>query len=342
MRLISNPPNPFDSTHRQLLEPASPVSLEVFEDHPREILSRNESPDLDFRWSVNPYRGCFHGCAYCYARPTHEYWGFGAGTDFESKLIVKQNASTLLRQAFSRISWRGEVVAFSGNTDCYQPLEATYGLTRSCLEVCREFRNPVVLITKSTLVLRDIRLLQDLHRQAWLRIYISIPFMDPGVARHMEPHVPSPSRRVETLRILSEAGLSTGVSLSPLIPGLNDQDIPNILHQAKAAGAHTAFCTLLRLPGPVAGVFEERLRAAFPSRAEKILHRVRHTRHGTLNSSQFFERHAGTGPYWDTIQRLFEITRRRLNLTEPAGETIPQTFCRPPSRQTSLFEESST
>lgn len=341
MRQISNPPNPLDSTHRELLERASPVSVEVFEDHTREILSRNESPDLDFRWSVNPYRGCFHGCAYCYARPSHEYWGFGAGTDFESKLIVKHNAPTLLRQAFSRASWRGELLAFSGNTDCYQPMEATYGITRDCLEICREFCNPVVLITKSTLVLRDLALLRELHRRAWLRVYISIPFLDPEVARHMEPHVPSPSRRMETLRVLSTAGVATGVALCPVIPGLNEQDIPNILRQAKAAGARTAFCTLLRLPGPVAGVFEERLRAAFPARAEKVLHRVRHMRHGTMNSSQFFERHAGTGPYWNTIQHLFEITRRRLNLDEPADETIPQTFRRPHSQQMSLFEESS-
>lgn len=339
MRQIANPPNPFESTHRELLEPASPVSVEVFEDHPREILSRNESPDLAFHWSVNPYRGCFHGCAYCYARPTHEYWGFGAGTDFESKLVIKRNAAALLHQAFSRTTWTGELVAFSGNTDCYQPLEATYGLTRACLEVCREFRNPVVLITKSTLVLRDLTRLQNLHRRAWLRVYISIPFMDPDVARHMEPHVPSPSRRVETLRVLSEAGIATGVSLSPIIPGLNDQDIPNILQQAKAAGAGTAFCTLLRLPGPVAGVFEERLRAAFPARAGKVLHHMRHMRHGALNSSRFFERHVGRGEYWDTIQHLFEITRRRLDLRDPASETMPRTFSRPGSRQTSLFEE---
>ncbi len=341
MRPIANPPNPFESIHRELLEPASPVSIAVFEDHSREILSRNESPDLDFRWSVNPYRGCFHGCAYCYARPTHEYWGFGAGTDFESKLVVKRNAPALLRQAFSRTTWTGERVVFSGNTDCYQPLEAAYGLTRACLEVCCEFRNPVALITKSTLILRDLALLQDLQRRAWLHVYVSIPFIDPAVARHMEPHVPSPSRRFETLRTLSEAGIATGVSLSPIIPGLNDQDIPSILKQANAAGAGTAFCTLLRLPGAVAAVFEDRLRTAFPARVEKILHRLRDMRNGALNSSQFFERHAGAGEYWDTTQRLFEITRRRLGMRDTAGEIVPQTFCRPGSQQPSLFEEPS-
>jgi DNA repair photolyase len=203
VRPIKNPPNPFESQHRELLEPAPHATVQVFTDASHEILSRNESPDLDFRWSVNPYRGCFHACAYCYARPTHEYWGLGAGTDFDSKLIVKPEAPALLRRAFLRPSWRGEMVVFSGNTDCYQPVEATYGLTRACLEVCAEFQNPVAIITKSALILRDVDLLQKLHRVARMRIYLSIPFADQETARKIEPHVPSPAKRFDTLRALS-------------------------------------------------------------------------------------------------------------------------------------------
>ena len=190
MQSISNPPNPFESQHRELLEPAPYARVELFEDATREILSRNESPDLPFRWSVNPYRGCFHACAYCYARSSHEYWGFGAGTDFESKLIVKPNAADLLRKAFLKPSWKGELIVFSGNTDCYQPLEATYGLTRACLEVCAEFRNPVRIITKSALIARDLDVLTRLHEQASLRVLFSIPFSDTKTARKVEPHVP--------------------------------------------------------------------------------------------------------------------------------------------------------
>ena len=188
MRTISNPPNPFDSQHRELLEPAPVAKLMVYEDETREILSRNDSPDLPFRWSVNPYRGCFHACAYCYARPSHEYWGFGAGTDFDTKIIVKEDAPRLLRRAFEKPSWCGELIVFSGNTDCYQPVEASYGLTRGCLEVCADYRNPVGIITKGALVLRDLDLLRRLHREAWVRVYFSIPFTSNDMARKVEPH----------------------------------------------------------------------------------------------------------------------------------------------------------
>ena len=165
MRKVMNPPNPFESLHRDFLEPAPHVALQMFEDSPRDILSRNDSPDLPFRWSLNPYRGCFHACAYCYARPTHEYWGFGAGTDFESKIVVKREAATLLRRTFEKSSWKGELILFSGNTDCYQPLEASLELTRACLEVCAEYRNPVGIITKGLLVLRDVDLLRSCSRR---------------------------------------------------------------------------------------------------------------------------------------------------------------------------------
>ena len=187
MKQIHNPPNPYETHHREWLGNAPTVKLQIFEDDTRSILSRNESPDVSFRWSVNPYRGCFHACAYCYARPSHEYLGFGAGTDFESKLVVKRDAPMLLRQAFLKPSWQGEVVVFSGNTDCYQPLEAAWGLTRACLEVCAEFRNPVAIITKAALILRDMDVLRQLTDVATLTVNISVPFADNEMARNVEP-----------------------------------------------------------------------------------------------------------------------------------------------------------
>ncbi|MFZ1804705.1 MAG: radical SAM protein, partial [Nitrospira sp.] len=258
MRQISNPPNPFESQHRDLLEPAGTATLTLYADESREILSRNESPDLPFRWSVNPYRGCFHGCAYCYARPSHEYWGFGAGTDFESKLVVKEDAPQLLRRAFEKPSWHGELIVFSGNTDCYQPLEAEYGLTRACLEVCADYRNPVGIITKGALILRDLDVLVRVQRDAWVMVYFSIPFSSDEMARKVEPHAPSITKRFSAMKALSDAGIPTGISVAPVIPGLNDDDIPELLDRAYGAGARTATYSLLRLSGSLEPVFLDR------------------------------------------------------------------------------------
>src|SRR6266566_6628310 len=221
-RPISNPPNPWLSTEVEYLDEIPPARLEVYEDHTREILSHNDSPDVGFSWSVNPYRGCFHACAYCYARPSHEYLGFGAGTDFESKLVVKRNAAALLREVFLKPSWTGELVVFSGVTDCYQPVEASLGLTRACLEVCAEFHNPVAIITKAALILRDLNLLRQLHQEAAIRVFLSIPFADDPTARKVEPQAPSITKRLATLKTIAEAGIFTGVSIAPVIPGLND------------------------------------------------------------------------------------------------------------------------
>jgi len=337
MQLVNNPPNPFESQHRELLEPAPHVALQMYEDSTRSILSRNDSPDLPFRWSLNPYRGCFHACAYCYARPTHEYLGLGAGTDFDSKIIVKRDAAALLRQAFNRPSWTGELIVLSGNTDCYQPLEASLGLTRGCLEVCLEYRNPVAIITKAALVLRDLDLLRQLHRDAWLRVYFSIPFADDAVARAVEPHAPSSRKRFETMAALSQAGVSTGISVSPIIPGLNDQDIPDLLTRARAAGAVEAMATLIRLSGHVEPVFLERMATAFPDRIAKITHRIREVRGGQLTNGEFFERHHGTGPYWGMIEQLFEVTKRKVGFSTDLGEPISQTLRRPGLEQTVLF-----
>lgn len=337
MRTISNPPNPFDSYHRELLEPARSAKLKVYGDETREILSRNESPDLPFRWSVNPYRGCFHACAYCYARPSHEYWGFGAGTDFDSKIVVKEDAPRLLRHAFDKPSWRGELIVFSGNTDCYQPLEASYGLTRACLDVCAEYRNPVGIITKGALVLRDIDVLEKLSRQAWVRVYFSIPFSSDDLARKVEPHAPSTTKRFEAMRVLADAGISTGISIAPVIPGLNEDDIPELLDRAHRAGACAATHVLLRLSGSVEPVFLERMKEAFPERIGKITSRLREVRGGALTEGRFFRRHTGEGVYWDMIEQLFSVAKRRAGFAEDNASTIPDTFRRPGVEQASLF-----
>src|SRR4051812_10609212 len=246
-RPISNPPNPWLSTEVEYLDEIPPAELEVYEDHTREILSHNDSPDVGFSWSVNPYRGCFHACAYCYARPTHEYLGLGAGTDFDRKITVKPDAARLLREAFERAAWKGELVVFSGVTDCYQPLEASYRLTRACLEVCAEYRNPIGLITKAPLVERDIDVLQQLHRDAKLRVTISIPIMDREAAHAIEPYVATPERRLRTIERLAKAGLDVGINVAPLIPGVSDDDLGELLERAAAAGARHANYVFLRL-----------------------------------------------------------------------------------------------
>ena len=337
MKQIHNPPNPYETHHREWLGNAPTVKLQIFEDDTRSILSRNESPDVSFRWSVNPYRGCFHACAYCYARPSHEYLGFGAGTDFESKLVVKRDAPMLLRQAFLKPSWKGEVVVFSGNTDCYQPLEAAWGLTRACLEVCAEFRNPVAIITKAALILRDLDVLRQLTEVATLTVNISVPFADNEMARNVEPQAPSITKRLLTIKTLADAGIRTAVSLAPVIPGLNDDQMMEILQSARQAGAQDAFYSLVRLSGSVEPVFLERMAALYPDRIKKITHRLREVRGGMLNRTAFFERHTGKGPYAAMLEDLFMVSKRKAGFPEISETPTRQTFQRPTPQQASLF-----
>ena len=325
-----NPHNRFEQWTRELLEPPQPARLNVLkEDRISSILSRNDSPDLSFRWSCNPYRGCVHACLYCFARPTHEYWGFGAGTDFETNIIAKPNAAELLRRQFLKPSWRGEVIVFSGNTDAYQPIEATLRLTRSCLEVCAEFRNPVAIITKSALVTRDCDLLTRLHSEAHVTVYFSIPFAKASVARKVEPQAPSPTKRFEAMSAISDAGISTGISIAPMIPGLNDEDIPTLLKRAKEAGASVATGFPLRLSGSVMPYFLEHMAKAFPARIQRITNRIRETRNGKLSESNFFDRHVRSGPYGEIMNQLFTSHCRRLGLEGREADMIPNTFRRP-------------
>jgi len=267
----------------------------------------------------------------CYARPTHEYFGLGAGTDFERKIVVKPRAPSLLRQAFLKPSWRGERIVFSGVTDCYQPLEAAWKLTRGCLEVCLTFRNPVAVITKSLLIRRDADLLAALAREAAASVSISIPFLDEGIARAIEPGAPTIRRRFETMEILAKAGVPVGIGVAPIIPGLNDHAIPGLLKEARRCGASFAFKTLLRLPGSVKAVFFHRLKEALPLAAAKIEHRIRETRDGALYDSRFGHRHHGEGTYWETIEQVWDIWMRRLGFDrDDEANPSRSTFCRPP------------
>ncbi|MGH9365888.1 MAG: radical SAM protein, partial [Thermoanaerobaculia bacterium] len=498
VRRIANPPNPWLSTHVEWLGDPPEAELEIYEESARSIISENDSPDIGFRYSINPYRGCFHGCSYClsgdtpilmadgrmktlatikvgdevfgtvrvgryrryvktpvldhwrtvkpayrieledstalvasadhrfltsrgwkrvapdedgtarprtlaandellgtgarapasrkltidgqalkdhpslnvvsveplgvalplfdittgtgdfiangvvshncYARPTHQYLGWGAGTDFERKIVVKVNAPELLRKELSRKSWNGDTIVFSGVTDAYQPLEAVDGITRRCLETLLEFRNPVGIVTKGALIRRDRDLLAALAREASARVFVSIAFADDATARKLEPNVAPPSQRFEALAALSEAGVETGIAASPVIPGLNDSDLPKLLERAKAAGATRAFLTMLRLPSEVLPVFEERLAEAFPQRAKKIWSGIEQMRGGRRNDSRFGSRMTGTGPRWAAIERVFEVEARRLGLNA-GDEGLPRSSTyRRPAPQRTLFE----
>ena len=331
MRRTENPKNRFEAQAVEWLSEPPYALLEVHEERAKSILSKNDSPDIGFRFSVNPYRGCYHGCAYCYARPSHQYWGFGAGTDFDRKIIVKVNAPELLRASFDDPNWTGEPITFSGNTDCYQPLEAAWRLTRGCLAVCAEYRNPVAIITKSALVQRDLDVLCELHAHARLRVYISIPFADDAKARIVEPGASAPSKRFAALEKLSSAGIETGVAIAPIIVGLNDSDIPELLARAHAAGAKRSFKTALRLPAEVLPVFEGRLGQAFPDAAAKVMSSVVQIRRGKKNESAFGERMRGFGPRWDIVEDLYNVHRRRLGFVDDPESffDLGTTFQRP-------------
>lgn len=339
VRRVSNPPNPWATIEVEWLGEPPPAELEVYEEEVKRPLAENESPDVGFRWSLNPYRGCFPACGYCYARSSHQYWGFGAGTDFDRKIVVKTNVAEKLREEFFRSSWKGDTIAFSGNTDCYQPLEAVYGLTRKCLEVCREFRNPVGVITKGALIRRDIELLAAMSRETKVFVSLSIPFADDATGRAIEPGASLPSQRFETLSMLSDAGISTGIGIAPVIPGLNDSHVGPLLERARAAGARHAFLVLIRLSGQTLPVFEERLKEAFPDRAQKIWNAIEEMRGGRRNETQFHDRMVGRGPRWAAIEAIFETQCRRLGLNADEGDDADgkAPAFRRPSAQSELF-----
>lgn len=316
MRYVDNPPNPWLTHSVEWIGEPPAAKIEVFEEtETRSIISRNDSPDVAFDYSINCYRGCVHGCTYCFSRPTHEYLGYGAGTDFERKIVAKVRAPELLRKELMKPSWKGDEIVFSFTSDPYIPLEANYRLTRSCLEVCAEFRNPVGIVTKSALIRRDIDVLQRLAQDASVGVFFSIPFADYEIARSVEPFAPSPNARFAAMKALADAGIEVGIGIAPTIPGLTT-DIPGLLQRAKDCGATKAFINMLRLPGSVAPYFEQRLREKLPTKADRVLNRIRDARGGKLNSSVFGERMRGQGQYWDAQQKLFEVYAKRLGFNE--------------------------
>jgi DNA repair photolyase len=315
VRPESNPHNRFESTRVEWEDGVElPQAMRIHEETAKSIVSENDSPDIPFRYSVNPYRGCAHACAYCYARPSHEYLGLGAGTDFETQIFAKVNAAALLRKKLSSPKWDREPLTFSGVTDCYQPAEAKLKLTRACLEVCAEFATPVSLITKSTLVLRDTDVLQAVGAAGGVGVVFSIPFLDASVAKAIEPFAPPPEQRFRAMERLSAAGIRTGLSIGPVIPGLNDSDIPKLLARAKECGAGFAFYVMLRLPGSVREVFLDNMRKNFPDRVGKIEHHIRDVREGELYRSDFRQRMSGSGKMAEMVEQLFSVHARKLGL----------------------------
>ena len=283
-------------------------------DHSRSIVATNNSPDIGFDASINPYRGCSHGCIYCYSRPTHEYLGLSAGLDFESKVLVKEDAPGLLRRQLASQRWEPKVLSMSGVTDPYQPVEKKLGITRGCLEVLAAFRNPVVVVTKNHLVTRDSDLLSELARYDAAAVAVSLTTLDDDLRRVMEPRTSRPVRRLAAIRKLSEAGVPVGVMTAPVIPGLNDHELPNLLSAAADAGATFAGYVPLRLPGAVAPLFEDWLERHFPDRKEKVLNRVRSMRGGRLNDPEFGSRMKGEGVYAEHVSRLFGVSCRRAGI----------------------------
>jgi DNA repair photolyase len=340
MQYVQNPANPWLSTSVEYIGEPPEAETEVYEeDATRTIINKVESPDVAgfMPWTVNVYRGCQHACTYCFSRPTHEYLGFGAGTDFDRKIVVKVRAPELLRRELTRPSWKGDPIAFSFTSDPYLPLESTYKLTRACLEVCLEFRQPVSIVTKSALVRRDADVLAALAKEADAEVWFTIPFKDNASSRPFEPHAPNPESRWKAMAELSAAGVPVGVGIAPIIMSYNDSHIPEILRRSKEAGAARAFMTMLRLPGSVKDYFVDRLRAEMPTKAARIINRIREARGGKLNSSEFVERMRGDSEQWRVVEQIFELHCKRFGLNQGRRSERPNTFRRP-TPQGALFE----
>ena len=340
-----NPPNRFEAFHLEadpdyVPDPEFPEPLprtRFIRDDSRTILTENKAEDLGFEQTLNPYRGCEHGCAYCYARPYHEYLGYSAGLDFESVIVVKPEAPALLEKELSRPHYRPRVISLSGVTDCYQPVERRLRLTGGCLEVLARFRHPVAVITKNHLVTRDIEPLSSLARHRATAVFLSVTTLDTALAADLEPRAATPAARLEAIRKLAQAGIPVGVAASPMIPGLNDHEVPAILAAAAEAGATFAMYSMVRLPGAVAEIFADWLERTFPLRKAKILDRIRSTHLGKLNNSTPGERMSGTGPHALQVKALFHTAARRHSLATEMPELSCAAFRRFDFAQPELF-----
>lgn len=338
-----NPHNRFELIRHEPFEDGDPderpsPKTQFLRDTTRSIIATNDSPDIVFDASINPYRGCEHGCIYCYARPYHEYLGFSIGLDFETKIMVKENAPKLLRKELNSPNWQPKILGISGVTDPYQPIERRLQLTRQCLEVLAEFRNPVTIVTKNRLVTRDIDLLSELAKHQAAGVAIAVTTLDAELARLMEPRATTPTGRLDAIRELSAAGIPTLVLIAPVIPGLTDHEIPAILAAAKDAGAHAAGYTMLRLPHGLPELFGDWLERHYPEKKEKVLSRVREMRGGEINDSRFSMRMRGEGAIADAVKQMFEVTRRKLGYPGRAPLSTAA-FRRPNETPQLLFEE---
>lgn len=339
-----NPPNRFEPVHVERdgwTDPDDPAPrTRLLRDSSRSVVATNQSPDVGFEGSVNPYRGCEHGCVYCYARPFHEYLGLSAGLDFETKILVKEDAPELLRRELSSPGWTPKVLAMSGVTDPYQPAERRLEVTRGCLEVLADFRSPVSIITKNHLVTRDIDLLSELAAHHGARVTLSVTTLRNELQRVMEPRTSIPARRLRAVRELADAGIPVGVNVAPVIPGLTDHEMPAILEAAAKAGAQGAGYVVLRLPHGVKDLFETWLEQHFPDRRMKVLNRMRSLHDGELYRGEWRRRQRGGGPFAEQIRQIFEVTTSRLRLDGGCPPLSVDAFRRPgEARQLGLFGE---
>jgi DNA repair photolyase len=320
-----------DLSHFEWLDPEDVTTLKTkfYEDATKSIVTSNDSPDLGFTYTLNSYRGCEHGCAYCYARPTHEYLGYSAGLDFESKIFVKTKAPELLREKFMSKSWKPEPIFMSGITDCYQPIERKLEITRRCLEVFNEFNNPLFIVTKNHLVTRDIDILSELAKKQLVSVTLSITTLDVELARKLEPRTSSPPAKLEAIKLLTEAGIPTSVNVAPTIPGLTDYEMPKILEEAAKAGAKRAGFVILRLPYSVKDIFVEWVRTNYPEKADKVINYIKEMRGGKLYDSNFGTRMSGVGEKAQSIAQTFEIFTRKYGLNVEHTKLRNDLFKRP-------------
>jgi DNA repair photolyase len=332
----SNPTHRFEVEARSFLDDGweslaelPPLKTEIFTENPKSIISRNDSPDISFDRSINPYRGCEHGCTYCYARPAHAYMGLSPGLDFESKLFIKPNAAALLREELTAPNYTPRTIALGANTDPYQPIEKQYRITRSIIEVLAEFKHPFGIVTKNHMVTRDIDLLAPLAKLGLVKVALSITTLEGTLARAMEPRASTPSKRLVAIEALAAAGIPTVVMIGPIIPGLNDHEIENILKAARAAGAREAGYTMLRLPHEVKGIFKDWLEKAYPDRYARVMAQVKDVRGGAESSARFGERMTGSGPVAWMIGRRFQLACQKLGLNASRVKLSNELFERP-------------